>query len=121
MPHSILIVEDDRATSRLWTKHLEFNGWTVESVPTVEEAEFYLAQQLPNLVILDINLPGALSGWDLLARLRSTQDTNTLPVLVASTLDEPHRAAELGATGFLRKPCSPAVFMDHIQQALECA
>ena len=116
MPYSVLIVEDDYATCSLWTKHLEFNGWMVQSVTTVEAAEVCIAQQLPSLVILDVNLASSTNGWDLLTKIRCSPSTEKLPVFIVSTLDEPRYAAQLGATDFLCKPCSPTVLIERISQ-----
>ncbi len=118
MDKSVLIVEDDPATCALWTKHLEYAGWVVQTVESVEEAEEILRVQLPSVLILDVMLASEMSGWDLLARLRSSSYAQELPVFVVSTLDEPHRAREAGATGYLVKPCSPALLVSRISQAV---
>ena len=118
MDRSVLIVEDDPATCVLWTKHLQHAGWQVQIVEDAEQAEAILRQQLPSVVILDVMLASQTSGWDLLAKLRSAPATQHLPVFVVSTLDEPHRAREAGATGYLVKPCSPALLVSRINQAV---
>ena|SRR5579859_833162 len=118
MDKSVLIVEDDPATRALWTKHLEYAGWIVQSVDSVEEAEAILVAQLPSILILDVMLASEANGWDLLARLRSSSYAQELPVFVVSTLDEPHRARDAGATGYLVKPCSPALLVSRISQVV---
>lgn len=119
MDKSVLIVEDDPATCNLWSKHLEFAGWMVQTVESVEEAEALLVGQLPSVMILDVMLASEMSGWDLLAKLRASSHTQQLPVFVVTTLDEPQKAREAGATGYLVKPCSPALLVERLSQAVE--
>lgn len=118
MANTVLIVEDDVPTCMLWSKYLSFYGWTVQSVASAEEAEAILAKQLPSVVILDINLASEINGWELLAKWRASTQTERLPVFIVSTLDEPRRAIQAGATGFLLKPCSPQVLISQITQDL---
>src|SRR5579871_2001429 len=119
MGKSVLIVEDDPATRTLWIKHLEFAGWMVETVDSVEDAEAALVDHLPSVMILDVMLAGDMSGWDLLAKLRASAATQQLPIFIVTTLDEPQKAREAGATGFLVKPCSPALLVERLSQAVE--
>jgi DNA-binding response OmpR family regulator len=121
MSRTIFIVEDDGATLALWRKHLEFQGFNVECANCVEEAQNLLDIKYPSLIILDINLATPTTGWEWLVQLRAESQTRELPILVVSTLDEPHRATDLGATAFLRKPCSPIALIEQISQVLGSA
>ncbi len=118
MPLTVLVIEDDPANSALWARHLSFNGWDVQTVASAEEAEALVADQLPNVVILDIELTTETTGWDLLSKWRASRRTQDLPVFVVSAIDEPRRARQAGATDVLVKPCSPQVLIDRISAAL---
>ncbi len=118
MSLSILVIEDDPANCALWTRHLQFNGWDVQTVASADEAEALVADQLPSAVILDIELKSEQNGWDLLSKWRASSRTQDLPVFIVSAVDEPRRAREIGATGFMIKPCSPQVLIAHITEAL---
>jgi DNA-binding response OmpR family regulator len=115
---TVLIVEDDPPTCALWTRHLEHWGWHVTSVPSAEEAEVIIDDQPPQAIILDVMLSDEKSGWDLLTRLRANRDTKTLPVFIVSAVEEPARAKQLGATGFMLKPCSANALAARIAEAL---
>jgi two-component system phosphate regulon response regulator PhoB len=118
MSLTVLVIEDDPANSALWARHLSYNGWDVRTVSSAEEAEALVAAELPNVVILDIELTSETNGWDLLSKWRSSSRTHDLPIFVVSALDEPRRARAAGATGYLMKPCSPGVLMARIGAAL---
>ncbi len=118
MSLTVLVIEDDPANSALWARHLSFNGWDVLTVASAEEAEALVADQLPSIVILDIELTTETTGWDLLSRWRSSSRTHDLPIFVVSAIDEPRRAREAGATDVLVKPCSPQVLIDRISAVM---
>jgi two-component system phosphate regulon response regulator PhoB len=78
----ILVVEDDPA-------HLQsrVGGYVVESVDRGDEAELRLAEDPPDLVILDWMLP-AVSGLEICRRIRARQSTRGLPVILVTALGE---------------------------------
>jgi DNA-binding response OmpR family regulator len=118
MSKTVLIVEDDIPTCALWARHLTHWGWDVETVNNAEEAEVILETMRPRAIVLDVMLADERSGWDLLAKLRSEQDTEKLPVFIVSAVDEPRRAEREGATGFMLKPCSAHLLAARIAEQL---
>jgi ribonuclease P protein subunit RPR2 len=73
----------------------------------VIEAERVLARSRPDAIVLDIGLPG-IDGLFYTERLREAPNGETLPIIVISGSDEAgRRAAEVGASGFMRKPFNP--------------
>jgi DNA-binding response OmpR family regulator len=78
----ILVVEDDASLATLEADVLTACGYTVEIAGTGELAIAALHQSIPDLVVLDLELPGTLSGWDVLQALRSHTGT---PVLLTSS------------------------------------
>jgi DNA-binding response OmpR family regulator len=118
MTHTVLIVEDDKPTCALWKRHLEYWGWRVLTVDNADDAEWAIDHHNPSAVVLDVMLADERSGWDLLAKWRSTSKTRDLPVFIVSALDEPRRAFREGANGFMLKPCSPNTLVNRINEEL---
>ncbi len=78
----ILVVEDESDLALLLGYNLEAEGYIVERVERGDEAELRLAENPPDLVILDWMLPG-VSGLEMCRRLRARETTGTLPVIRA--------------------------------------
>ena len=77
----VLIVEDESALSLLLAYNLEAEGYLVERCDRGDEAEVRLAENMPDLVILDWMLPG-VSGIEICRRLRAREATRQLPVIM---------------------------------------
>ncbi len=104
----ILIVDDDPLLRRLAVKVLAKHGHTMSEAESGMEALRAIAQQPPDLIVLDLEMPG-MHGIEVLRALRSNPATARLPVLVltASANESATRAGfEAGATDYLTKPFS---------------
>src|SRR5262249_44844968 len=77
----ILVVEDESDLALLLAYNLEAEGYVVESVARGDEAELRLAENAPDLVILDWKLPG-VSGLEICRRLRAREATRGLPIIM---------------------------------------
>ena len=101
----ILIVEDDMFLSELVSVRFQKEGLHF-SVKTDGETALEEARNVhPNLIILDILLPG-IDGYEVLKRLKEDKELSNIPVLIISNLgrkDEIDKARDLGAVGFLVK------------------
>ncbi len=109
----ILIVEDDSEIAELVAVYLERELMRPTIVRSAEEAAIDLAARTPDLVILDLGLPGA-DGLELLRRIR---ESSTVPVIIVSAResDEDKIAGlGLGADDFVTKPFSPKVLMARV-------
>ena len=105
----ILIVEDERDIAALVAYHLTREGYRVRTAATGPEALDATAAERPDLIILDLMLPG-FSGYDVLSELRRRADLGDVPVVVLTARrDEADRVRglELGADDYLTKPFSP--------------
>src|SRR5690348_13574239 len=80
-PHHVLVLEDHQDTADLYSKLLTLDGYRVTIAMTVHAAAEIVAKDLPDLVILDLDLPDE-SGVEFLRRLRA--DMPHLPVVVAT-------------------------------------
>jgi DNA-binding response OmpR family regulator len=101
----ILIVEDDEFLRSLTAKRLEKEGYQVAVAVDGESAVGIAATEKPNLILLDLLLPG-INGFDVLGKLRATEEFKTTPIVVFSNLgqrEDVERAKGLGATDFLIK------------------
>lgn len=108
-PARVLVVEDERDISALVAYHLTKEGYRVRTAEGGPEAIESAAGERPDLVLLDLMLPG-LSGYEVLAELRRRPDLTDVPViLLTARRDEADRVRgfELGADDYLTKPFSP--------------
>jgi len=112
-PRRILLVEDDRILAEALADALGHAGYAVEAAGTGGEALQILGGRPPDLLLLDIGLPD-MDGWDILRRVRDTDRTRDLPVLVLTGLGNAstEQAMALGADEFLSKPFSISVLVE---------
>jgi CheY-like chemotaxis protein len=101
----ILIVEDEVLIRTVLTEYLKEEGYAPETARSIEEAVPRIGEDPPDLLLLDLMLPGS-SGWDFLRRRRDDPSLQAIPVLVLSAAPQDRllEAKELGADGFLSKP-----------------
>jgi len=123
MQARVLIVDDDPDILTSLTKRLTWMGHDVLTAENGEQALRLVAEDQPDLMLLDIELPG-LSGLDILKRLaekRSNGVTQTLPEVIVitafGTIGRAVEAIRLGACEFLTKPFEP----DHLSIVIEKA
>lgn len=108
-PAQILVVEDERDIAALVGYHLTKEGYRVRTASSGPEALEELLGSRPDLIVLDLMLPG-LSGFDLLGEVRSRPEIADTPVIVLTARrDEIDRikGLELGADDYVTKPFSP--------------
>jgi CheY-like chemotaxis protein/phosphoribosyl 1,2-cyclic phosphodiesterase len=104
----ILIVDDDEDLRILARKALVRAGHKVREAESGEEGLALVDSWLPQLLLLDLNMPG-MDGYEVLRRLRSRDAGRTLPVIVLTAMGDEESARnsfQLGATDFLAKPFS---------------
>jgi len=101
----ILVVDDTPQNVRLLEAVLGSNGYEVVSAHSGQEALEKLADWLPDLVLLDIQMPG-MNGYEVCRRLRENAATQFLPVVMVTSSDSEVRvdAIDAGADDFLTKP-----------------
>ncbi|CAD5373358.1 Response regulator [Rubrivivax sp. A210] len=115
---SILIV-DDVAEIRRLVRICTLHRYEVSEAATAEEGLFVLAKKRPDLVILDIALPGAMDGLDFLARLRSNPDFGATRVLMLSGRGVQGETLGLPVDAYFTKPFSPLELIDCIDGLLQ--
>ncbi len=107
-PGKVLVVDDDRDTRDLLQAALEQRGFSVVLTASGKRAIVLARQEEPDLILLDLRLPG-MDGYEVLQRLKSSHDTADIPVMVitGSLTDEElkqQRVLQLGAARFMTKP-----------------
>ncbi|MBX8514045.1 heavy metal response regulator transcription factor [Pseudomonas cichorii] len=99
----ILVVEDEPKTAEYMHQGLTESGYIVDVATTGIDGLCLAQQQIYDVVILDINLPG-MDGWDVLAQLRKTSNTRVMIVTARGRLDEKIKGLESGADDYVVKP-----------------
>lgn len=115
----IFIIEDEKSISKLISMYLEKENMNTSEFQTAEEAlEQLKSSNIPDLIILDLNLPG-MSGFDFLERFR--KDNKKTPVIIVSARDADEDIIQGlggGADDFVTKPFSPRVLVARVKAAL---
>ncbi|HTN13592.1 MAG TPA: response regulator [Sphingomonadaceae bacterium] len=120
MAKRILVVEDNDLNRKLFCDVLRANGFAVEPVADGLEAIAKAREFVPNLVIMDIQLPN-VSGLDLIAGLKSDASLRAIPVLAVTAYagkGDEERIRDAGAEGYLAKPVSIGPFMQAVKALL---
>ena len=105
----VLIIEDEVDIAQLVAFNLERNGYLVDQVHDGREGLKKIFKDQPDLVILDLMLPG-LDGYKILKKMQRDPRSHSIPVLMLtakSQIDDRLRGLELGADDYLTKPFSP--------------
>ena len=110
MTHRILVVDDEPDITALVAYHLARAGYRVSTAANGTEALKAAREERPDVVVLDLMLPG-VSGWDVLQELRRLDETREVGVILLTSRREEVdriRGLSLGADDYLTKPFSPA-------------
>jgi signal transduction histidine kinase/CheY-like chemotaxis protein len=113
----VLIIDDDRDSRILLTQYVEDCGCRVIAVDCGEQG-LQVGQQLrPELIVLDLMMPG-MSGWDVLKALKAHPTLSNVPVVVVSIVARENRGTILGAVDLLDKPVSREALHALLQRTL---
>ena len=113
-----LVIEDDEGAAELLAAWLSQDGYDVETATGGDDGVRRAIKRPPDVVCLDIGLPGAVDGWQVLARLKANSATAHVPVVVCTGNNGRHRAAALGAADFLAKPFSAELLRETIARVV---
>ena len=114
----VLVVEDSDSICRMIEALVAARGYGVSSVSTAARALEEAFAAPPEVILLDIDLPGPSDGIEVCRKLRAAPETRDVPVIVitASSDDEvKRRALDAGATAFYEKPFSPLSLLEKIE------
>ncbi|HEX7189552.1 MAG TPA: response regulator [Actinomycetes bacterium] len=105
---TILVVEDNVKNLKLIRDVLDFAGYDVVAASSAEQGVAIALAQPPDLVLMDLQLPG-MDGTEALRRLRGSPRTSAVPVVAVTAFamkDDRERALSAGFDGYLEKPIS---------------
>ena len=120
MAQKILVVDDTPQNIKLLGDLLRSRGYEVTTAANGEQALESIAKSPPDLVLLDIMMPG-ISGYDVCRKLRENPATALLPIVLATSLDpnqERVKGIEAGADDFLSKPVNQAELFARVKSLL---
>jgi class 3 adenylate cyclase len=104
--YRVLVVDDDADMVAFLARLLQTEGMVVESAADGDAALAHISTSLPDLVLLDVMMPGA-SGFDVCRQLKGDEATALIPVVLVTSLEDSEsrvRGIEAGADDFLSKP-----------------
>ncbi len=120
MGKSVLVIEDEPNISEAISFILSRDGWRVSTHSNGLDAVAAVQSRRPDLVILDVMLPGR-SGYDILRELRADADLGRLPVLMLTArgqASDRSLAEEIGASRFMTKPFSNAEVLEAVNDMI---
>ena len=121
MPKKILLVDDTETVLMLEKMMLSGTGCEIELAHNGEEALEKAPQYMPDLIFLDIMMPG-MNGIDVCRHLKNDESTKDIPVIMVTTKGEPERVEEAfiaGCDDYLTKPVNKIELLAKVKTHLE--
>jgi len=113
----VLIVEDEPETQFIYEKLLKGSRYQPISARNLREARELIAQVQPRAVLLDILLRGE-DSWRWLADLKQNPASSSIPILVATNMEDERKALALGADAYCRKPLSRVSLLEQLDSVV---
>jgi phosphate regulon transcriptional regulator PhoB len=120
MKSNILIVDDEKDILELIAYNLKKDGFDITTLTNGEEALRLIKKKHPNLVLLDLMLPG-IQGMDLCKILKSAEETSPIPIIMLTAKSEEMDKVlglEMGADDYITKPFSPRELIARVKAVL---
>jgi CheY-like chemotaxis protein len=120
MTHVILVVEDNERNLKLLRDVLEYAGYDVRVARTGEDGVTLAVKEPPDLVLMDLQLPG-IDGMEALRQLRASPRTADVPVVAVTAQamkEDRERVLEAGFDGYVEKPISVRAFPEQVRRFL---
>ena len=122
MAKTILIIEDDKFLRELIVRKLKDEKYQIVEASDGEEGLEKVKKKLPDLVLLDLILPG-IDGFEVLSKIKEEHALSSIPVIILSNLgqrEEVERGLKLGAVDYLIKAhFTPREIIDKIKAVLK--
>ncbi|MGK7941821.1 MAG: response regulator transcription factor [Crocosphaera sp.] len=113
-----LVIEDSLTEREIITQYLKLAGMTAHIASSGEEGLEKLKTDLPDLIVLDVVLPG-LSGFEICRTIKAEERTHEIPVIICSTKDtdmDKFWGKRQGANAYIPKPIDQDTFLNTIKQ-----
>jgi putative two-component system response regulator len=120
MEYKILIVDDNMVNIKM-AKNILQDEYKVATADSGEAAFKILEQMSPDLILLDVNMPG-MDGFQVLEKLKASKETEAIPVIFLTADQSPEvetRALKAGAEDFVAKPFIPSVLQRRISRCIQ--
>lgn len=114
---TILVIDDDPSINRFLQDTLEGEGWKTHSVFNGEEAIKLIRESLPDLVILDIGLPG-IDGFEVCRHITGTSSVPVVMLSARGDMNDKVRCLDMGAEDFITKPFQPRELIARVKGIL---
>ncbi|MCI0526173.1 MAG: response regulator, partial [Nitrospira sp.] len=111
---TILVVDDDANIRGLLRRELEAEGYQVREAKDGMDALRQIKNERPDLTILDVKMPG-ISGFDVVAVLKSDPQTMRIPIIIVSVLEDRERGYRLGVDRYFTKPIDTGKLLEEIE------
>jgi DNA-binding response OmpR family regulator len=119
--YKILLIEDTLEMQKLIQTNLSARSYIVITAEDGEQGLRMAHQDPPDLILLDIRLPG-MTGWEVLGALQSDPQTKPVPVIImtaSEVVDDSRRALDMGAVWYFSKPFDLHEFLARIGKTLQ--
>jgi DNA-binding response OmpR family regulator len=121
MSKRVLVIDDDQQIREIISFALSHNGYVVTVADNGQRLAELLEQDTPDLIILDVMMPG-LDGYQLFEQLRRSASTRTTPIIIMTAHDEDiyeRISKDLGASEHITKPFHPLYLVERVQELLQ--
>ena len=121
MSNWILIVDDDAANLRMASRILSAEKARVSCLKSGEDALNFLRENRPDLILLDIHMPG-MDGFETIAAIKEQKATADIPVIFLTADDDSSaetKGFQMGAMDFIKKPFVPEVLLLRVRHTIE--
>jgi DNA-binding response OmpR family regulator len=118
MERTVLIIEDEKLIIVSTQMVLEAAGFRVESATNGEDGIAKAQSLAPDLILLDIMMPG-IDGWETLTRLKRDVETADIPVIIFTAREHARghqKSTEMGAADYFRKPFEPDELIELVEK-----
>ena len=120
MNKRILVVEDQEDNRRILSDLLTANGFDIVEAVTGEEGVAAAAREKPDLILMDIQLPG-LDGYEATRRIKAKPELDQIPIIAVTSYalsGDDKKAYAAGCDGYVTKPFSPRDLLAKIKEYL---
>lgn len=118
---SVLLVEDHEDSRIICATILQHHGYAVLEAADVQSGLVLARTHRPDLILMDVTLPGALDGWMVVERLKRDGATQGIPVVALTAQpqgSDGQRARLLGCAAYLVKPYTPSYILKEVRRII---
>jgi len=99
----VLVIDDDETVHDMLSRLLSKEGFLIDIADDGESGFNKALESKPDVIVLDVLMPG-MDGWDVLTRLKNNPETETIPVVMLTMVDDRSKGYTLGVTDYIYKP-----------------